>query len=103
MWPVCWCYISSCLASDTITGAFIHSLGTGVHCYRVARQTQAREYKDLDAHFTANLGYSHHQKAVILDGPMMHAAKGQQQQQQQTRRIVAYVGGVDLTGECLCK
>ncbi len=33
---------------------------------RVARQTKTREYKDLDAHFTANLGYSHHQKAVIL-------------------------------------
>ena len=36
---------------------------------RVGRQTKTREYKDLEAHFTANLGYSHHQKAVILDAP----------------------------------
>jgi len=78
---------------------------------RVARQTTTREYKDLDAHFTANLGYSHHQKAIILDGPPEKedldvrrergseplcngngAASG-------PRRIMAYVGGIDLTGE----
>ena len=43
--------------------------GTGVYVARVGRQTKTREYKDLEAHFTANLGYSHHQKAVILDAP----------------------------------
>ena len=61
---------------------------------RVARQTKTREYKDLDAHFTANLGYSHHQKSVILDGP--HEAAGGDPNR---RRIVAFVGGIDLTGE----
>ena len=80
---------------------------------RVARQTKTREYKDLDAHFTANLGYSHHQKAVIMDAPAAHVsnkmmaanAHAQNAQNAQTgaqtraRKIVAYTGGIDLTGE----
>lgn len=82
---------------------------------RVARQTKTREYKDLDAHFTANLGYSHHQKAVIMDAPAAHvsnkmmaahaqsvgAHSGAQDASAQTRarKIVAYTGGIDLTGE----
>lgn len=70
-------------------------LGTGVFVARVARQTKTKEYKDLDAHFTANLGYSHHQKAVILDAPHPNPVA-------ESRRIVAYVGGIDLTGGNWC-
>ena len=44
--------------------------GTRVFVARVGRQTKTREYKDLEAHFTAHLGYSHHQKAVIVDAPI---------------------------------
>ena len=46
--------------------------GTRVFVARVGRQTKTREYKDLEAHFTAHLGYSHHQKAVIVDAPIDH-------------------------------
>jgi len=70
-------------------------LGTRVFVARVARQTKTREYKDLDARFTANLGYSHHQKSVVLDAPR---SKGSSVGDVDTRRIVAFVGGVDLTG-----
>ena len=62
---------------------------------RVARQTKTREYKDLDARFTANLGYSHHQKSVVLDAP---SSKGSSLGTDAPRRIVAFVGGIDLTG-----
>ena len=67
---------------------------------RVARQTKTREYKDLDAHFTANLGYSHHQKAVIVDAPQ--ASQTDQQLKLNSngaRKIIAYIGGIDLTGK----
>lgn len=71
---------------------------------RVARQTKTREYKDLDAHFTANLGYSHHQKAVIVDAPREISIRSKPEQHENNgkvngkRRIIAYVGGIDLTG-----
>lgn len=87
--------------------------GTGVYVARVGRQSKTREVKDLEAHFTANLGYSHHQKAVILDAPV-HGGHNRQPDQMKgngengenclrgeeskgPRRIVAYVGGIDLT------
>ena len=60
--------------------------GTGVYVARVGRQAKTREYKDLEAHFTANLGYSHHQKAVILDAPATEdtaAANGDAKQPRQ--------------------
>ena len=68
---------------------------------RVARQTKTREYKDLDAHFTANLGYSHHQKAVIVDAPLSSDTQllSNSGKVNDTRRIIAYVGGIDLTGK----
>ena len=88
----------------------------------MARQTKTREYKDLDAHFTANLGYSHHQKAVIVDAAPPAAAnqsirlsKSEQQENNGKmdgnnaagvggkRRIIAYVGGIDLTGKYISK
>ena len=82
----------------------------------MARQTKTREYKDLDAHFTANLGYSHHQKAVIVDAAPIAAnqsirSKSEQQESNGKmdgnvggkRRIIAYVGGIDLTGKYLSK
>ena len=89
----------------------------------MARQTKTREYKDLDAHFTANLGYSHHQKAVIVDAAPTAAAnqsirlsKSEQQENNGKmdgnnaagvgdgkRRIIAYVGGIDLTGKYISK
>ena len=71
--------------------------GTRVFVARVARQTKTREYKDLDAHFTANLGYSHHQKAVIVDAP----SNGQKVKIDGSgpRKIIAYIGGIDLTGK----
>lgn len=76
---------------------------------RVGRQTKTREYKDLEAHFTANLGYSHHQKAVIVDAPIKAISEVEKatpkddnyspsRDDKTTRRIVAYVGGIDLTG-----
>ncbi len=89
---------------------------------RVGRQTKTREYKDLDAHFTAHLGYSHHQKAVICDAPLggktppgsnltrlrpspekangglNPPSNGSHHNVDETRRIIAYVGGIDLTG-----
>ena len=49
---------------------FAFLTGTRVFVARVGRQTKTREYKDLEAHFTAHLGYSHHQKAVIVDAPI---------------------------------
>ena len=52
------------------TTNILHTEGTGVYVARVGRQSKTREVKDLEAHFTANLGYSHHQKAVILDAPV---------------------------------
>ena len=51
---------------------FFYISGTRVFVARVGRQTKTREYKDLEAHFTAHLGYSHHQKAVIVDAPIDH-------------------------------
>ena len=98
---------------------------------RVGRQTKTREYKDLEAHFTANLGYSHHQKAVILDAPVKSGQNFQKEpkpngsvftvrEKEDTRpktqtafndlgsspenigrRIIAYVGGIDLTGNLI--
>ena len=77
--------------------------GTRVFVARVGRQTKTREYKDLEAHFTANLGYSHHQKAVILDDAVFESEDNQQTTKNgpsdAPRRIVAYVGGIDLTGK----
>ena len=70
--------------------------GTRVFVARVSRQTKTREYKDLEAHFTANLGYSHHQKAVIVDAPIDANIKSNIGEE--PRRIMAYVGGIDLTG-----
>ena len=70
----------------------------------LATAIQTREYKDLEAHFTANLGYSHHQKAVILDAAIGTEDDHNQKKttttstNQDPRRIVAYVGGIDLTG-----
>ena len=64
---------------------------------RVARQTKTREFKDLDGHFTANLGYSHHQKAIIMDAPSTKSATSKEA----PRRIIAYIGGIDLTGKTL--
>ena len=72
---------------------------------RVGRQTKTREYKDLEAHFTANLGYSHHQKAVILDAPISKDIQNGQKvnSKDAPRRIIAYVGGIDLTGKIVNK
>ena len=75
---------------------FLFFSGTRVFVARTARQTKTRENKDLDARFTANLGYSHHQKSVVLDAP---SSKGSNGSKNSPRRIVAYVGGVDLTGK----
>ena len=104
--------------------------GTRVFVARVGRQTKTREYKDLEAHFTAHLGYSHHQKAVIVDAPIEqdhccsdYGLGGQKTQVDQdekshpingsvkngkeqttqksnlgSKRIIAFVGGIDLTG-----
>ena len=83
---------------STLSHFHFHFLGTRVFVARVARQTKTREYKDLDARFTANLGYSHHQKSVVLDAPSSKESSGGDVD---TRRIVAYVGGVDLTGSTL--
>ena len=83
---------------STLSHFHFHFLGTRVFVARVARQTKTREYKDLDARFTANLGYSHHQKSVVLDAPSSKESSGGDVD---TRRIVAYVGGVDLTGSKL--
>lgn len=78
---------------------------------RVARQTKTCEYKDLDAHFTANLGYSHHQKSITMDADPRVPCQLIETSEKETekslgatkeRRIVAFVGGIDLTGEkCL--
>ena len=57
---------------EKISCYFFLISGTRVFVARVGRQTKTREYKDLEAHFTAHLGYSHHQKAVILDAPIDH-------------------------------
>lgn len=105
--------------------------GTRVFVARVGRQTKTREYKDLEAHFTAHLGYSHHQKAVIVDAPIEQdhccsdfglgglggqktqaddekshpingsVKNGKEQTQKSnigSKRIIAFVGGIDLTG-----
>ena len=79
--------------------------GTRVFVARVGRQTKTREYKDLEAHFTANLGYSHHQKAVILDAPISKDIQNGQKVNSKVapRRIIAYVGGIDLTGKIVNK
>ena len=79
--------------------------GTRVFVARVGRQTKTREYKDLEAHFTANLGYSHHQKAVILDAPISKDIQNGQKvnSKDAPRRIIAYVGGIDLTGKIVNK
>lgn len=66
---------------------------------RVGRQTKTREYKDLEAHFTANLGYSHHQKAVIVDAPIENGQGCKEGKDGESRRVIAYVGGIDLTGK----
>jgi len=50
-----------CFLGTTFWGLYSFFSGTRVFVARVARQTKTREYKDLDARFTANLGYSHHQ------------------------------------------
>ena len=86
------------------------TLGTRVFVARVGRQTKTREYKDLEAHFTANLGYSHHQKAVIVDAPIEGASSlphgpgepngGSCSSNLERRRLIAYIGGIDLTGNC---
>ncbi|CAB4065983.1 PLD1_2 [Lepeophtheirus salmonis] len=77
---------------DTETVNFFK--GTRVFVAKVGRQTRAREYKDLDARLTTNLGYSHHQKGVILDAS---GSKCQPITKAGPRRIIAYTGGIDLT------
>lgn len=72
-------------------------LGSRVFVARVARQTKTKEYKDLDAHFTANLGYSHHQKAVIVDVPVFVEDGGNPNEM--VSRIIAFTGGIDITGK----
>eukprot|EP00094_Tigriopus_californicus_P007112 TCALIF_06847-PA protein Name:"Similar to PLD1 Phospholipase D alpha 1 (Oryza sativa subsp. japonica)" AED:0.00 eAED:0.00 QI:0/0.87/0.66/0.88/1/1/9/545/745 len=69
--------------------------GSRVFVARVARQTKTKEYKDLDAHFTANLGYSHHQKAVIVDVPVL--ARDSSHPNEMVSRIIAFTGGIDIT------
>jgi phospholipase D1/2 len=61
---------------------------TQVHCAAVTREVSVREASDIAHNLLSKTVYTHHQKSVICDAPCPG----------DLRRLVAFVGGLDLTG-----
>ena len=64
---------------------------TKVCCALAPRELEVNEFTDLLQNEFASGMYTHHQKAVILDAPSRKADSDK-------RRLIAFVGGLDLTG-----
>lgn len=69
---------------DEETKAFFK--GSSVECVLVARGAKKESFL---RHAASTTMFTHHQKLVVMDAP---PAPGDQQ-----RRVIAYVGGLDLT------
>merc|ERR1711899_237284 len=64
---------------------------TQVNCALAPREMSVKELSDAWNNTFSSGAYTHHQKSVICDGPNPHGPSYR-------RRLVAYVGGLDLTG-----
>ena len=62
---------------------------TKVHCALAPRELEMNEFTDFLQNEFASGAYTHHQKSVIADAPNPYGGM---------RRLVAFVGGLDLTG-----
>ena len=63
-----------------------------VHCALAPREVaKAKEFTDTLQNIYSSGAYTHHQKTVICDAADPHSTDGR-------RRLVAFVGGLDLTG-----
>ncbi len=75
---------------DTRTEEFFR--GSRVFVGSGSRWRMNREWTDWKRHVLVRYIFTHHQKAVVMDGtPSAKEEKG--------KTIVAYLGGLDLTGE----
>ena len=63
--------------------------GTNVHCVSVGRTKRKGKTQDALAGAFQNTCYTHHQKTVICDAPM--------EGESGMRRVIAFVGGLDIT------
>ena len=64
---------------------------TEVKCALAPREMSVNEFTDALQNQFSSGAYTHHQKSVICDGPNPHGPNYR-------RRLIAYVGGLDLTG-----
>ena len=60
-----------------------------VNCALAPRELEKNEFTDYLQNEFASGAYTHHQKSVIADAPNPYGG---------LRRLVAFVGGLDLTG-----
>ncbi len=72
---------------DDATQAFFKN--SKVNCALVPRELQRNEFTDYLQNEFSSGTYTHHQKSIICDAPNPEGA---------LRRLVAFVGGLDLTG-----
>ena len=70
---------------------FKYFQGTKVHCALAPRELEKSELTDYLQNEFSTGTYTHHQKSVIVDAPNMNFGDT-------GRKLVAYVGGLDLTG-----
>ena len=74
---------------------------TKVKCALAPRELERNELTDYLQNEFASGTYTHHQKSVIVDAPMQQftslPAPGGAPEEE-TRRLIAFVGGLDLTG-----
>ena len=68
---------------------FNYFKATKVCCALAPREIKREEFTDFLQNEFATGMYTHHQKCIILDAPSRTS---------EARRLVAYVGGLDLTG-----
>ena len=62
---------------------------TKVNCCQIPREMEMHEFTDRLQNQVSTTSYTHHQKSIICDAPVPG---------QSTSRLVAFVGGLDLTG-----
>ena len=73
---------------------------TKVKCALAPREMERNEFTDYLQNEFASGTYTHHQKSVIVDAPIhtLTGLPGDFADEAGTRRLVAFVGGLDLTG-----
>ena len=71
---------------------------TKVKCALAPRELERNELTDYLQNEFASGTYTHHQKSVIVDAPIQTLTLNVSHDAVGTRRLLAFVGGLDLTG-----